>query len=190
MAACGAPIVGWLAEHLGFDSGDPGGGGGGSGPEADLKRAKALGNAIVICTALPWALCCLLYSGGWCADRTDSSLADAAGLFAGLHLCSTQPSAILLSCSFLPARRPVLAAPPLPCRPGLHVTYPRDRRLALRSQRTRSGVAPAPPAVPAPSVASMPSADLWEATPADSPTAAAAGSRQRVSFTDTHPSRE
>lgn len=64
VAACGAPLVGWLAEHLGFDDG--GSGGGGSDPSAadqDLKRAMALGDAIVICTALPWALCCLLYSG-------------------------------------------------------------------------------------------------------------------------------
>ncbi|KAL4431153.1 hypothetical protein ABPG75_006409 [Micractinium tetrahymenae] len=138
VAACGAPIVGWLAEHLGFDSGDSGGGGsGGGGAEADLKRAKALGDAIVICTAVPWALCCLLYS-------------------------------------------------------GLHVTYPRDRRLALRSQRTRSGFAPSLPILPVPSVASMPSTDLWEAAPGESPTAAhagAAGGRPRVTFADARPSR-
>ena len=38
MAACGAPIVGWLAERLGFDSSDSTG-----GADADVKRAKALG---------------------------------------------------------------------------------------------------------------------------------------------------
>lgn len=111
VAACGAPIVGWLAERLGFDSSDSPG-----GADADIKRAKALGvrerrgtlisgrqgrecgrgvgrlvnfgvdvcagmdrqgrglphvpsrlapcqDAVVICTAVPWALCCLLYSG-------------------------------------------------------------------------------------------------------------------------------
>ncbi|KAL4423578.1 hypothetical protein ABPG77_004618 [Micractinium sp. CCAP 211/92] len=133
VAACGAPIVGWLAEHLGFDSGGSDGGGG-ADAEADLKRAKALGDAIVICTAVPWALCCLLYS-------------------------------------------------------GLHVTYPRDRRLALRSQRTRSGVAPPVLVMPAPSATSMPSTDLWEATPVESPTAAAAVMRQRISFSDALPGR-
>jgi hypothetical protein len=63
VAACGAPIVGWLAERLGFDS-NGGGSGGGGDADADIKRAKVLGDAIVLCTAIPWALCCLLYSGG------------------------------------------------------------------------------------------------------------------------------
>ena len=37
VAACGAPIVGWLAERLGFDSSA------GADADADIKRAKALG---------------------------------------------------------------------------------------------------------------------------------------------------
>ncbi|PRW58308.1 MFS general substrate transporter [Chlorella sorokiniana] len=105
VAACGAPIVGWLAERLGFDSSDSSAEG-----DADIKRAKALGDAVVICTAVPWALCCLLYS-------------------------------------------------------GLHVTYPRDRRLALRTQRTRSGYAPSLRAT-----LPQPSEELWEETPRDTPT--------------------
>ncbi|PSC76554.1 MFS general substrate transporter [Micractinium conductrix] len=110
VAACGAPIVGWLAERLGFDS--DAGGSDTPGGEADMKRAKALGDAIVICTALPWALCCLLYT-------------------------------------------------------GLHVTYPRDRRLALRSQRTRSGYAPSLASIMP--VTTVPSGELWEATPGATP---------------------
>ncbi|KAL6780780.1 hypothetical protein ACKKBF_B11780 [Auxenochlorella protothecoides x Auxenochlorella symbiontica] len=56
IAATGAPIVGWLAEHLGFST-DP------SKPGTDRERAVALGNAIVICTCIPWALCCFLFTG-------------------------------------------------------------------------------------------------------------------------------
>ena len=63
MAACGAPIVGWLAERLGFEGDDTGGGGGGGGGvggggaagsdlSQDIKRARALGDAVVICTAV------------------------------------------------------------------------------------------------------------------------------------------
>jgi hypothetical protein len=60
VAACGAPIVGWLAERLGFARE-------GGGDRTDMQRAEALGDAIVICTAVPWALCCLLFSGEKCA---------------------------------------------------------------------------------------------------------------------------
>lgn len=108
MAACGAPIVGWLAERLGFDAGS----GTGADADADIRRARALGDAIVICTALPWALCCLLYS-------------------------------------------------------GLHVTYPRDRRLALRAQRTRSGYPVAAATLPLPSAPS--DGEVWEQTPGVTP---------------------
>jgi hypothetical protein len=77
VAACGAPIVGWLAERLGFNAG----GGGGELP-TDLQRAKALGDAIVICTVVPWALCCLLYSGagGWGWLLLTGPAMDAAGV--------------------------------------------------------------------------------------------------------------
>lgn len=56
VAATGAPIVGWLAQRLGFDT-DP------DKPGTDRERCVALGSAIVICTAVPWALCCLLFTG-------------------------------------------------------------------------------------------------------------------------------
>lgn len=32
-------------------------------PDRDLERAQALGDAILICTAIPWAVCTLLYTG-------------------------------------------------------------------------------------------------------------------------------
>ncbi|KAL4859340.1 Zinc finger CCCH domain-containing protein 12 [Chlorella vulgaris] len=135
VAACGAPIVGWLAERLGFARE-------GGGDQTDMQRAEALGDAIVICTAVPWALCCLLFS-------------------------------------------------------GLHVTYARDRRLALRSQRTRSGQAASLQLLP-----TLPSADeLWEQTSSGSPqaapqdayatppaAAAAPPMGRRVSFAEDRPS--
>lgn len=67
------------------------------------------------------------------------------------------------------------------------MTYPRDRRLALRSQRTRSGFAPSLPVMPVLSATSMPSTDLWEATPVESPTGAAASSWPCVSFAEARP---
>ena len=146
MAACGAPIVGWLAERLGFDSSGSSAGG---DADADIKRARALGvslergashigsqlqpsplrwpppllrcpacccdmqiplssphlplrartcvtqDAVVICTALPWALCCLLYSGlhvtyprcDACALR---ELSLPVTLDAAVHQCPTR----------------------------------------------------------------------------------------------------
>lgn len=74
VAACGAPIVGWLAERLGFQGDDAGSGGGGLGPAAsdvdqDLKRARALGDAVVITTAVRarsgGELGCVASAGRW-----------------------------------------------------------------------------------------------------------------------------
>ena len=42
---------------------------------ADLDKAKALGNALLICMALPWFLCFVFYSG---AARAFSLLGPAA----------------------------------------------------------------------------------------------------------------
>jgi hypothetical protein len=153
VAACGAPIVGWLAERLGFDSS-------GDGEPSDMQRAKALGDAIVICTAGPWALCCLLYSGV-CVDG----------------------SACLAAASMAVHGVTAFNACTLPAVAGLHVTYPRDRRLALRSQRTRSGYATSLPAL-----AAAPSPDLWELTPGGSPTAVQTSTGQGASFVDGRPS--
>jgi hypothetical protein len=55
IAATGAPVVGWLAERMGFSTkGSPG---------EDLDSARALGDAMLLCTAIPWALCALFYTG-------------------------------------------------------------------------------------------------------------------------------
>lgn len=46
-------------------------------------------------------------------------------------------------------------------RSGLHITYARDRRLALRAQRTRSGFAPS---LRASAIIPIPSEELWDAS--------------------------
>ena len=60
IAACGAPLVGRLAEHaFGF----VGAAETSADPEENLRKARALGSALLVFTALPWALCALLFSG-------------------------------------------------------------------------------------------------------------------------------
>ncbi|GAB4823909.1 hypothetical protein N2152v2_010955 [Parachlorella kessleri] len=60
IAACGAPLVGWLAERaFGFTgtaetSADI---------EANMQKARSLGNALLVFTTIPWALCALFFSG-------------------------------------------------------------------------------------------------------------------------------
>ena len=60
LAALAAPLVGILAQHVfglhgtAAPTGDP---------SIDLPKARALGNALLILTAVPWTLCLLLYSG-------------------------------------------------------------------------------------------------------------------------------
>ncbi|CAL8468475.1 g8015 [Coccomyxa elongata] len=60
VAACAAPVVGKLAESaFGFEgtaatTGDVG---------HDLRKAASLSSAMLVMTAVPWALCCLAYSG-------------------------------------------------------------------------------------------------------------------------------
>jgi hypothetical protein len=51
----GAPLVGFLAEQMGFSDKD--------GPKSDLEKAEALGTAMLVATAVPWALCALIYTG-------------------------------------------------------------------------------------------------------------------------------
>ena len=63
LAALAAPLVGYLAEHVfglhgtAAPTGDP---------SVDLPKARALGSALLILTAVPWTLCLLLYSGMAC----------------------------------------------------------------------------------------------------------------------------
>ncbi|KAK9868059.1 hypothetical protein WJX84_009573 [Apatococcus fuscideae] len=66
IAACGAPFVGWLAEYMGFEGPAATEGAASASTEpvaADLDKAKALGNALLICMAVPWFLCFVFYSG-------------------------------------------------------------------------------------------------------------------------------
>ena len=60
LAACAAPLVGRLAEAMfGFTgkaarSGDP---------MEDLRRARALGSALMVFLIVPWTLCLISYTG-------------------------------------------------------------------------------------------------------------------------------
>lgn len=47
------------------------------GPGQDLDGAAALGDAMLLCTAIPWALCALLYSGLHITYRRDKIAAAA-----------------------------------------------------------------------------------------------------------------
>ncbi|KAL4445751.1 hypothetical protein ABPG77_008950 [Micractinium sp. CCAP 211/92] len=60
VAACAAPLVGWLSQAaFGFT------GAAEVGPdfEENQARARALGSALLVFTAVPWSLCALLFSG-------------------------------------------------------------------------------------------------------------------------------
>ncbi|KAH7618077.1 hypothetical protein Ndes2526B_g06979 [Nannochloris sp. 'desiccata'] len=72
MASMAAPLVGWIAERMGFSTDDSEGGG-----SKDLDSAAALGDAMLICTAIPWAVCALLYSGLHITYRRDRVAAKA-----------------------------------------------------------------------------------------------------------------
>lgn len=60
LAACAAPLVGFIAErYFGFKgtaevTGNPG---------IDLPRARALGNALLLFMIVPWSFCLCAYSG-------------------------------------------------------------------------------------------------------------------------------
>jgi len=100
ISALGAPLVGIAAQSLfgftgtaataGCGGGGPGGGGAappgaeptpGPLPAAgDLDKAEALGNALLLFTAVPWALCAVLYSGlHWTYPGDRRRAAEAAG---------------------------------------------------------------------------------------------------------------
>lgn len=72
LAALASPLVGMLAQQLGFD------GVAEVGPDhvANLKKADALANSLVVCTCVPWTLCCLLYSGLYITYRRDRAVQD------------------------------------------------------------------------------------------------------------------
>ncbi len=60
LAALAAPLVGILAQHLGFDGVaevDP------YDHAGNLRKARALADALLLCTCVPWGLCACFYSG-------------------------------------------------------------------------------------------------------------------------------
>ncbi|KAL4425866.1 hypothetical protein ABPG75_009882 [Micractinium tetrahymenae] len=60
MAACAAPLVGWLSQvAFGFS----GAAEVGPDPLENQARARALGSALLVFTAVPWSLCALFFSG-------------------------------------------------------------------------------------------------------------------------------
>lgn len=68
LAACASPLVGFLAERVfGFKGAAAAGGGGGTEPlpdqGEDLAKAKALGNALLVCLVVPWTICLIVYTG-------------------------------------------------------------------------------------------------------------------------------
>jgi hypothetical protein len=63
IAACAAPFVGLIAEHFfGYDSARTVARGA-AGKALDPANASALGNSLVFCLCVPWALCFLIYFG-------------------------------------------------------------------------------------------------------------------------------
>lgn len=67
IAACASPLVGYLAEHVfgfhGAASAGAAGAGGVPDPGEDLGKARALGDALVVCMVVPWSICLVVYTG-------------------------------------------------------------------------------------------------------------------------------
>ena len=65
LAACASPLVGFLAEHLFGFRGAASAGAAGQipDPEEDVNKAKALGNALLVCLVVPWTICLIVYTG-------------------------------------------------------------------------------------------------------------------------------
>ena len=61
IAACASPLVGIIAEKL---FGFKGSASRGTGDVSeDTAKAHALGNALLVCLVVPWALCLFVYTG-------------------------------------------------------------------------------------------------------------------------------
>jgi hypothetical protein len=63
IAASTAPIVGVLAEKLFGFEGTATLEEGEDGAELNLVKAEALGNALLLCVFMPWAICLVVYTG-------------------------------------------------------------------------------------------------------------------------------
>ena len=75
LAACASPLVGFLAERVfGFKGPASAGAGGASSQGEDLAKAKALGNALLVCLVVPWAICLIVYTGQPGCSQVLSSL--------------------------------------------------------------------------------------------------------------------
>jgi MFS family permease len=85
VAAMGAPLVGLLAERaFGFS----GGAAVGDDPSENLAKARSLGSALLIFSAVPWALCAVFFSGlHWTYPRDrERAVALAAEMHAAAEL--------------------------------------------------------------------------------------------------------
>ena len=65
LAACASPLVGFLAEHVFGFRGAASAGAAGQVPDPgeDLSKARALGNALLVCLVVPWTICLIVYTG-------------------------------------------------------------------------------------------------------------------------------
>eukprot|EP00891_Asterochloris_glomerata_P000173 jgi/Astpho2/173/e_gw1.00004.7.1_t len=61
IAACATPLVGAIAEKFGFE-GAATRSEGSRDISKDLSKAKALGNALLLCLVVPWAICLVVYT--------------------------------------------------------------------------------------------------------------------------------
>lgn len=63
LAACASPLVGFLAERVFGFHGAAAAGGSLAGLAEDVAKAKALGNALLVCLVVPWTICLVVYTG-------------------------------------------------------------------------------------------------------------------------------
>ncbi|CAK0787030.1 hypothetical protein CVIRNUC_010246 [Coccomyxa viridis] len=104
IAACGAPLVGILAERLfGFKGAaelDP------EDVDMNTKKALALGNALLVCMAVPWALCVIIYSGlHWTYPRDKARAMDLAMEEPSVHPELLRAQTLDLGYTLLPRTR-------------------------------------------------------------------------------------
>ncbi|KAK9845923.1 hypothetical protein WJX81_006083 [Elliptochloris bilobata] len=91
IAATSAPLVGLLAERLGFDGTATTAG----SVDEDLSKAESLSTALLIMTSLPWACCLVIFCGVYWSYPRDKARVEAAT--AAAALCGGGSSAHLPS---------------------------------------------------------------------------------------------
>ncbi len=132
LAACASPLVGFLAEKVfGFKGAAAAGEGGGTGPDQgeDLTKAKALGNALLVCLVVPWTICLIVYTGQSCSAVTHQSIAQYSQIWHKRFIVaiSSGPGNDVCFFSAFPRRH---HADTCLCASGLHFTYPKDKQRA------------------------------------------------------------